>query len=496
MSRAPTFLFSRHFPSHGAAHRTIPWQLSTLILLLVLFAGLVASTAEPLLIGLMVGLLVAPILLANSRWAVSAMLLLGLMIGVALSLLGPSFSRLSWSVSLLGFFLFTPAVLNLHNLKKAPPFIFLVMFFIAYALLISIVHLAPATELIAGIKRYFLPYGLMLTLALVAYPAEAFRRWQLMLLAIAALQLPFALYEFLVLVPLRGGLNAGSAVTDVVAGTFGANMRGGSPNSVMALFLLISLAFLLARWKSGLIPLRWIWLSLPFVLIPIGLAEVKISFFMLPLVFVVVFKEEIVRRPALFVGSMIAGAIILLAMGYALLEWVMRVSLEHAINDTLSYNVRNVGYGGMLLNRTTVLTFWWQQQGSHDPVGFMLGHGLGSSHLDENALIAGHVAMKWPKYGIGLTTASQLLWDLGVVGFVLFVLILASAWRTAALLRSRNANTQTAADCLAIQASIALFTVMIVYNDNLVVLPGLQVLVAAILGYLAYLHRHHAKDQS
>jgi hypothetical protein len=491
MSRALSALFSRHNASHGAA-RPFPWLLSTLILLLVVLAGLVASTAEPLLIGLMVGLLVAPILLANSRWAVSAMLLLGLTVGVVLSLLGPSFSRLSWGVSLLGFFLFLPVVLNIQNLKTAPPFIFLVILFIIYALLVSILQWPPAGEFVAGIKRYFLPYGLMLNLALVSYTAEDFRRWRLMLVLIAALQLPFAMYEFLVLVPLRGGLNAGSAVTDVVAGTFGANLRGGSPNSVMALFLLVSLAFLLARWKTGLIPLRWIWLSLPVVMIPIGLAEVKISFFMLPLVFMVVFKDEIVRRPVLFVGATITGTAILLAMGYALIEWVMRVPLDHIIKDTLSYNLYNVGYGGLLLNRTTVLSFWWLQQGWHDPIGFLIGHGLGSSHLDENALVAGHMALRWPRHGIGLTAASQLMWDLGAVGFSLYVLILAFAWRTAGRLWMRCRDTRMKADCLAIQASVTLFALMIVYNDNLVVLPGLQVLLAAILGYLAYLHRLHA----
>ena len=54
------------------------------------------------------------------------------------------------------------------------------------------------------------------------------------------------------------------------------------------------------------------------------------------------------------------------------------------------------------LNRTTVLTFWAEKQGGHDPISLVLGNGLGSSHT----FAGGHVAMRYPNHGIGLTAAS------------------------------------------------------------------------------------------
>ena len=71
-------------------------------------------------------------------------------------------------------------------------------------------------------------------------------RWRLFLLIVAVIQLPFALYELIALVPMREGLRDVVPI-DVVAGTFGATLYGGGASGEMATFLIIVLAFLLAQ---------------------------------------------------------------------------------------------------------------------------------------------------------------------------------------------------------------------------------------------------------
>lgn len=458
--------------------------------LVALLAGWVASTSNPVMIALFAGSILAILLLAKPAHAISILILGGLTYDAVLSILNIGSGRMGWGIALLGFFLFIPALLHVGKLKQAPAFVHAALVFMVYALCVTFLQSGGPAEQVAGIKRYFLSFSLLLAFGLFPFSSRHLANWKKQLLLVTVLQAPFALYEFLVLVPKRGGLAAGSEVTDVVAGTFGASLVGGSPNSVMAIFLLIFVAFMLAYWKAGILKVQWLALGLALALLPIGLGEVKVVFVMLPLVFLTVFKSELRQRPGLFIAMTLLGTLLMFLMGYVLLEWVMKKSLFDVVQNTIAYNTEDgVGYAGGSLNRWTALTFWWQQQGLHDPVGLVFGHGMGSSHAEASALVAGHMALKWPAYGIGLSAASQLLWDVGLLGFGLYLLMLALAWLAAARIRQLAANGHASADATAIQAAIPLFAIMLIYNNSLIVILSMQIVYGLLLGYLAHLYR-------
>ena len=205
--------------------------------------------------------------------------------GAFVSMAGPLFSKITWAVSILGFVLL---VLSLFNLllagksKGQPAFIWIGLAFLVVALSTTLAQWYSTGEVIAGIKRLFQAYGLMFAFATLALSSREMGRFQKLLLVIALLQLPFALYEFIVLVKERGGLVGFRGNADVVAGTFGANLEGGSPNSVMAIFLLIVASFLVARWRSGSIRNGMFYLLVLPCLLPLGMGETKIAVVMLP----------------------------------------------------------------------------------------------------------------------------------------------------------------------------------------------------------------------
>jgi hypothetical protein len=347
-----------------------------------------------------------------------------------------------------------------------------------------------AGEFAAGFKRYFQAYGLFFALVTLAFAREEFLRWQKLLLGIALLQLPFAVYEFFVLVPLRGGLEAGGEATDVVAGTLGANMEGGSANAEMATFLLIVLAFLIARWREGLMgATRLVVLGLG-CLLPLGLGETKIVVLMLPLMGMVLLRRDFMKAPFRYLPGLVVLGLFTALLGYIYLTVMLDSTLEEAVEDTLRYNVQEQGYGLNYLNRTTVLSFWWSLQGWHDPVGLLFGHGLGSSFWGSNNPVIGHIAMRYPMYGINLTTASTLLWDTGLFGLVLYLAVFTTAWVAANRLWVETKDPATRADVLAIQAAIALFVLHVIYRNSLVNLLPFELIVAAVLGYLGFLIRH------
>jgi len=477
--------------------KAVLWLMfSITVLVLALFFGLLAVTASPILIGMAAGLVVGVFLLMKPDLLIWLILVLGLVMGALVSMAGPQFSKITWAVSILGFVLL---ILSLFNFlltgksKGQPAFIWFGLAFLVLTIVATMAQWHSTGEVIAGIKRFFQAYGLMFAFATLALSSREMGRLQKLLLAIALLQLPFALYELFVLVPKRGGLALSSETTDVVAGTFGANLQGGSPNSVMVIYLLIVASFLVARWRSGSIRSGTFYLLVLPCLLPLGMGETKIAVVMLPLAGFVLIRKDLVRAPLRYLPALLAVVLLAMMLTYVYVTVIMHSTLDEVVQSTMRYNIGDQGYSqGQLLNRLTSITFWFQQQGSHDPVGFLVGNGLGSSYTSFGEL-GGHLGMKYQHYGINLTAASTMLWDTGVIGFALFTGMLASAWVAAGRLHHSVSDPAVKADTLAIQAAISLFFLSLVYSDSIVNLVPMEIIFAAVLGYLGYLLKTHGR---
>ncbi|MDP1666743.1 MAG: flippase [Methylobacter sp.] len=452
--------------------------------------GLLAVTANPVMIGLGVCLVLGPVLLIMPELTIWLILVIGFLLGV---LSAGALSKVTWGVSLLSMLLLIPSLTNIlwSKQRRAPGFMLIALLFLVYAVGVSIVQCYSLVEFVAGFKRYFQSFGLMMALTMIAFTPQNYVRWRQFLMAVALLQFPFALYELVVLVPLRGGLSLSSYTTDVVAGTFGANLEGGSPNSVMVIYLFIALSFLSARWRAGLISSK-IFYPLAFIcLLPLGMGETKIAVIMLPLVGLILLKDDLISAPLRFLPAIIMLALLTMLLGYLYVVIIMHSSLDQVVAATLRYNVGDQGYSGEAgsLNRWTAITFW-AQHNWHDLLGFIIGNGLGSSYTSLNNL-AGHLGLKYLNYGIDLTAASTLLWDTGLIGFMMFVSIFIAAWGAAGKLRRSVSDPTVRADALAIQMAISLFLLDVVYSASSVNLVSMELIYAIVLGYLGYLMNYH-----
>lgn len=452
--------------------------------------GLVATTANPMIVVLTIGVVGGIFLIALPKISITLLFSLGLVSGVLVSMIGPLSGKLPWAMALLGMSLLLPALLMMFNKRerKVPWFIWLAFIFMLYAVGSSLLNWSGFAEFVGGFKRYFQVYGLLLALAFLPLTKKDISLWQKVLLGVAVLQLPFALYELIVLVPQRGGLELNSFATDVVAGTFGANMEGGSPNVVMVVFLLIIFSFIFSRWRNGLIDTKWM-LGLGFILLlPLGLGETKIAVVMVPMAWFILIRHDAMRSPVKYLPVLAAGALVTLMLLYVYVELIMHSTISEVLEGTISYNFSDGKYGESFLNRTTVLSFWYNQQSLSDPLAFFFGNGIGSSYLGQ---ISGHIGLMFPGYGINLTALSTLLWDLGIVGAIIYIAIFACAWLLANKLYRLTNDTQVKADLLAIQVSIALFVLLIDYSQDMLSLIGLEIIYSCMLGYLAYLYKQH-----
>lgn len=455
--------------------------------------GLLSISNNPILIGLAMGSFIGAFLLYNPKVPIWIIVVFGLSTPAILDMIGQT--RVLWAFSMMGMLMWVPGLahlvaMNPGNKKYTPLFIWLIIFFVMYAITTTVLQVSSFGELISGFKRYFQTYGLIVALASLPLLRKDFDLWLKVLLLIAFLQLPFALFERIILVPLRGGIEvAGGQATDVVAGTMGANLKGGSPNSIMVVILLSALAFVFSRWKEKLLSIKQLCLYALLLLLPLALGETKIVILLLPLVGLFIIGKDLIYAPMKYIPWLLGLLALTFLFGYVYIHVMLDTTLEDFVIGTLKYNTGEVGYGELVLNRFTSVTFWLSNHNLSEPISFLFGHGLGSSY--GNGYNAGHVAQSYPGYGIALTTISTILWDLGVVGLAIYVAIFVLAWLQINNIQRLSPLPKTRADCMGVKVGIMLTMALLLYSNTQVNLITHELIIAMLLGYGAFLIKEH-----
>ena len=469
-----------------------------------LFSGLVVATGQPILIGLAIGTIFGVMLLRALELVVWIVLAGALLISGPVILFNPGLSKIAWLFSVLGFFLLIAAVLYPALGRKHPPgrlprFVAVAVAFLVWSVLISFFSEGTLTEMVAGFKRYYQYWGLLFAFAVVPFAPRNVNRWCAFIVALALVQLPFAMYERMVLVPMREGV-PGFTALDIVVGSFEGLMTGAGSSSVLAFFLVAMLGFVFSAYRDGLFGFGVLLVLTGIIGAPLLMGETKVVVVLLPLMLLAVFHDQVRKRPVVFiVGAVIAAAAIVgIAYVYVfmLVEPGESATADQRIDEIIKYNFGSKGYYGNSLNRFSVLPYWWEQHGWQNPVHLIFGHGIGSSYGLETrfqgqggTLATGHIYLQHPRMAIGLTAASTLLWDLGLLGFLFFLYLLWSAWCGAIVQVNRARPGIDRTICRTLLASVTLLGVMVFYVDQMVSTPSMEVLAALTLGLIAWRSR-------
>jgi len=418
----------RRRPSHGPSLLAT----ATLVLftcLLAVFLGLLSTTANPIFIGLFAGAFIGFGLLGFPTLSLWLVVIGTMIVGGMIAQFLPGLNKANWLFSMLGFLLFISAIVATLMRRDAreplPWWALLGLFFPAYAIVVAMINQISVFEFLAGFKRYFQYWGLFGCLALLTFKPSTYRNLIRFMVGLALVQVVFAIYQRLIVVPQRQGMGGGVVAIDAVSGTFESSFRGGGSSAILVFFLLIVFAFVLRMWLDKRISgVRTLLASL-LLLSPLALGETKVVVVLLPLVFLCALAFDFKKRPVAVLAMLLLG--LLLAVGlaslYVLINAKSGQSFERTIDNIVAYNFGNVGYHSVSsLNRSTVLSFWASQQHAGDPLSFLFGHGPGASYMGEGALVPGHLALKYFGIFIAFTTLSSLLWDFGVLGLLAFLL--------------------------------------------------------------------------
>ena len=475
--------------------------------------GLVSASGRPEFTAIALGLVLAA-LVVSSRTALFWFVVIGALVvtGVAqLYLPGSRYLRYVVPLASLGFLLhwLGEALARRGEPAILPPHLIWAFGFVAIAIVAALLNpTAPVVALI-GFKNYFQMWVFFLALVLLDWHRSLPRHLYVGLLLIGLLQLPFAAHQYLVLSPRLVGLGEGIVPADVVAGTFGAMQAGGGANAVLAAFQVILAGLLLAMWKRGRLGTFWtVGLSV-LLLAPLLVNQAKIAVLYLPLMFLVVFRGDVLRRPGrfLFAAAGLAGlvaalfsALLLTNPGGRLGSWSELVDNVIA-RQTATVDERAGQYAE--LSRWTALTFWAQQHARANPVQTLLGHGPGATREPEGGGLGVTGTLAQRKYGglrIGYTAVSALLWEVGVIGLVLVLGMFVAGFRAAGRLARYYAGRDEFQAALfdGLQAAIAVLLLSLAHKDFFVVHLPYQALVYLILGYVgnAWLQVQRAQESA
>ncbi|MDO5102835.1 MAG: hypothetical protein Q4D91_08070 [Lautropia sp.] len=492
----------KRLPQLPGSHQMMPWLLAGLFLAAGSVVGLVVATGNLILIALALGG-IAGILLLNALPVAVWMMLIGvLLINGPVGFFSPGLAKISWLFSLLGIFMAGAAVLysavgTRHFQRPMPFFIYTALGFVVLAVFSGLFSDGPLSEIAAGAKRHFHFWGVMFLLAVVPFTERQVRGWMLFMVGVALAQLPFTLYQRVVLVPTVLSYDKpGFVPFDIIVGTFEGSLTGGGASAIMAMFQVLVLFGLFVAWREKLLNGFWTLLLSVAVILPLGLGETKVVLALVPVVLFSAYFELVAKRPLAFVGMVLATIVIggILGYFYFLVQVsgdIAEMSLAENLRDTFEYNFGNRGYYATGVNRFTAIPYWFESQSWNNPVKVLFGTGVGSAYgIDGLVPDPGHMFLAHPGMHIDLLTASAVLWEFGFVGALLYFGMIFGAMIALARCFKEASTAWDRLLCRMLMSSLAVTLVMALYANSAVVLVSHSFLMYMTLGLVAWRYRH------
>lgn len=324
-----------------------------------------------------------------------------------------------------------------------PAYFWLLAGYAAITLGSSLIQFESSIQLLIGLKSYFVCAGLMVALMLIPWPRNVIKKVALAVFVIGLIQLPFALFQFLVVRRLRiahGGFGGGDneiEASDSVVGTMGGFMMTFGLDSLLAVLQVALLAGLLVSYLNRSVSVR---AAVPAAIVlatPLVLTENKLIFLAIPLAFFVVAGSRIRQNPSTFLAGAIAVAISIAVgiWGYYQVHWsnqypdfgtALEKSAEYSFKPSTGRDRRQEGK----MSRVEALQYWWDSQSREQVETTLFGHGLSASKRD-SGFFRSQLVARHGDLGLDKSLLTALLWDTGVVGTALFIAVLASAFRVA-----------------------------------------------------------------
>lgn len=474
--------------------------------LIALLGGAVAALGKPVFILIFLAVIAGVLVLFKPKLLLWVILIGALVLSGLAELYLPSLKLVRWGVVLVAIGLAVESLIINLTSKREPivstgehnSILIWALLFFLFSVFSALLNEKLSINAISGLKGYFQVWAVLLAFIWLRLKSTEADRYIKSLLWLSLLQVPFALHQYFFLVPLR--LSKAMAekdlvvAVDVVAGTFGASLSGGGGSQNMAVLQVISIALVWALYRIGSLSVKTASILSLIFFLPLILNETKITFFILPLALALIFQDRLLRNffKTVAMVVLIGSLMITLAIGYTLLPRAgsQKESLSKLIEHSMEYNFGNTGYGGLLLNRSTVYAFWFKQNIMNGSIkDVLIGHGPGATNTTPGLSTHTLAIDNYAGVGIGLTGIDGLLWEVGVLGTLAVIGLFISSYFTAGRLANRFTGSEQWALLKSAQAGIALVGVNLLHDNSFLFDISLQTLFVLLLGYIVYMSK-------
>ena len=495
---SPYALRARRFPGFA---RIFAYMAGTFAMLAVcVLVGLISAFGSLRFGALIAGALVGVVLLALSAES----LLLGVTV-MAFFIVGQLFyfagiGQAVWIVFGLGALLYLKWIALAWGRRGARQLDGVSLFVLGFLLsvaLAALVNQPSILQSVAGGKNLVLLWSVFLLVAGGYVSWGGLRRLWLVLEWALYFQVPIVLYQFFVVAPSRTsfGATAGGVEWDAVVGGFGGDPLGGGYSGGMAWFVCVMAVWAVAMYRRAQLGRLRLVAILTSALVCVVLAEVKVVVVLFPVAAMMLIGPNVRRHP--FTVALGIPAALVLSLGtlmvYQNLHYGGTASASSSVGQMLdkafgySLDPNQINYRTGEMGRVAAVSLWIRDAMVKDPFHGVFGHGPGASR-GRSIAGPGEVAKRYP-FLVDRSTATQLLWDVGLVGFLAYVLaLLLGIWNAMQLSRKTH-DPWRAATLEACGVGLAMLCVMTFYGRDQLEAPAICLFSILLLGVVTLARR-------
>jgi len=168
------------------------------------------------------------------------------------------------------------------------------------------------------------------------------------------------------------------------------------------------------------------------------LAEVKAMVMLLPVPICIYYRKELFKKPIESIIVVIVALLLVVGIlsAYKDIHYEASVTFKNnnqintAYDSILSALTPKAGEDSAHVGRVTLLVNWWDSNVSRGEIhNVLFGYGIGAVHSTKFRV--GKIAQRY-EYRINKTSSVILLWETGVIGHLIFLVILIFGAKTSA----------------------------------------------------------------
>jgi len=335
----------------------------------------------------------------------------------------------------------------------------------------------PLGTVLAGIRTYFKFIPLFILPAFFKFEDASMKKILLFILALACIQLPVVVWQrFFAFKEVLSG--------DPMGGTLGFSCSG-----LLSIALICVISFLIAFYLRGKISLHFFLISACITFLPTTFNETKVTFVLLPLAFI--FPLIFIKKQRKTIMKAVFLIVLLSVIGFTL-----KNIYDH-------FQMKRWGYGisGFVKDPGRIDTYMATRI---DPILYALdkafrgpqmffGHGVGNVSISFTKAMTGKYSREAEMYGVGDVSITKLFWEIGILGtLIFFLLVLMVFWDTIKLCRRSDF---IGAFSLGMLTFIAIYALSFFYTKTIDMnLPGF--LFFFLAGYIAFYHKWEQSKES